>query len=89
MDPYSVTVLALLGVCVMVLGVASAVAATRSLMRPEPFRCPFLRCNVQVSFEEWAGQRFDVRVCSAFRSAAEIDCGKRCLELDRLPSTTV
>jgi hypothetical protein len=81
-DPHSALALAALAVLLLLFGIGCAVAAIRQLNVPTYFRCPFMRCDVAVLFEEWGGRRHDVLRCSVFRTAEGIDCGKRCLDAD-------
>jgi hypothetical protein len=87
-EPGPVMVLSSLVLSLIVLGVACAVIVVIRFNTPQRFRCPFLRCDVAVTFEEWGGRRQDVVRCSAFGRGEQIDCGKRCLETEDLPVTT-
>lgn len=71
--------LAVAALVVLLLGVGVGLYVVRRLGAPMRFRCPFLRRDVEVKFEEWGGHRHSVLSCSAFGRGEEIDCGAPCL----------
>ncbi len=66
-------------VLALLLGVGAALSVIARHGPPERFRCPFLRRDVEVTFDSWGGHRRAVLRCSAFGPAEEIDCRTPCV----------